>query len=163
VQTDPRCLAPGGPQSSGAHRQVAVWDIASAPLLGRYLADEDAVSEVLLQLFTAEIQFGQNGPFISIGTFELAVCDILYGEDPDRFSCLPTAFSREFKAMLVAWAKIGDIARFGPTDVRRYSSERSSWDRFEFETQMEFDVGSQDRTAAPAYASRHARRTTIAR
>jgi len=27
-------------------------DIASAPLLGRYLADEDEVSEVLLQLFS---------------------------------------------------------------------------------------------------------------
>jgi len=125
---------------------LLLYERASSPSLRLKMVQRTKDCPLDENVFTAEIQFGQNGPFISIGTFEMAVCDILYGEDSDRFSCLPTAFSRKFKAMLVAWAKIGDIARFGPTDVRRYSSDRSSYDRFDLETQTEFDDGDRHKT-----------------
>ena len=102
----------------------------------RQRAEDSSLEE---NAFVAEIQFGPYAPFIPIGTFEMAVCDILYGSEPasSRFSSLPTLFAREFRWMLEQWAKLWDIVRFGPTDAQRYRSDRNSYERFDFETQIE--------------------------
>ena len=49
--------------------------------------------------------------YILIGTFDMAVCDMLYGSEPasSRFSSLPTVFAREFRWMLKQLAKLCDI------------------------------------------------------
>jgi hypothetical protein len=90
------------------------------------------------QEVTAEVRLGRYFPFDPIHSFSISRENIFggssdcdYGSSDGEacrrriWSCLPTMFAEDFKAMLLAWGALGDIVRFGCTDRPRYDASTS--------------------------------------
>ena len=80
---------------------------------------------------TAEIRFGRYFTFLPIHSFSISIGSIILSNCDcgvcccDPWSCLPTMFAEDFKAMLQAFGRIAEIASFGCTDRLRYGADAS--------------------------------------